>query len=716
MRLLDTLLNKTVQGATVNPKNEAAKEPAGLFLSSFAKACSSTLKLVFGKTVSKNTQNHEALRASITHVDKADFYNKAPIGAESAYGVMDKYAYEAVDKFHTASFSQGTTQDHINQYRKDLPMGTEDLQKFSERNYHLRDFKDVGQWQRKNGQSRKVVTQALQKELNQKRLLASKGSEYGSCAAFSAMWLSDIEHRKTTPEQPEKRMALLKVGAREAAIRQKIYEDDGYHEDFFHDEYSQRVTEVDANSLKFAGLDVVTEKKAGRLDYDNDNFEQLINSIKPGAGARYEIQFGRANSDGKHEGHATALYRLSDGSFLFFDPNVGEFHVPAAKMRAFMPQFISEYYDNFVSRQTIRIVRPNFTIDSQSSLKISADHQPGLAEVYENKLKLSQQSNQQLARLVQQNKIRSYQNPQANTGQITPSQINPSARKNISSSAALKTQAIYQDRSELMQLNKLSDLYGLPHGLITTTDLSKAIQAKYGVEVLNQLKQDFVLTQDLVLWPETFQLIGKALNQFTPLPNKVTNALPTPKAKPSSPAPTIETPSVINTPFVGFRQEIDAISIGLGLKPGLQTTEELANEIAEKYGSNVLLSAKKELNFLNYKYMLLTGDMRDVRRFLERLAKTIPAKPAATPAPQIKSTTEINEVPLRSQSLKQKIQHCETTLGYVPKTSDFLAYLEKEYGTQAARSAKTKFPSFLTRPDIYLISKQINVVLAFLDN
>lgn len=209
-----------------------------------------------------------------------------------------------------------------------------------------------------------------------------------------------------------------------------------------------------------------------------------------------------------------------------------------------MPKFIAEYYDNFVSEQTIRIVRPNFTVDSQSSLKVSADHQPGLAEVYANKFKLSQQSTQQLAGLVQQNKIRSYQNPQANTGQITPSQINPSAKKKISSSAAFKTQTIYQDRSEQMQLNMLSDLYGLPRGLITTTDLSKAIQAKYGVEVLNQLKQDFVLTQDLVLWPETFQLIGKALKQFTPLPNKVTTALPTPKANPIPPAPAVVSPSV----------------------------------------------------------------------------------------------------------------------------------------------------------------------------
>jgi hypothetical protein len=267
-----------------------------------------------------------------------------------------------------------------------------------------------------------------------------------------------------------------------------------------------------------------------------------------------------------------------------------------------------------------------------------------------------------------------------------------------------------------MQLNKLSDLYGLPRGLITTTDLSKAIQAKYGVEVLNQLKQDFVLTQDLVLWPETFQLIGKALKQFTPLPNKVTNALPTPKANPSSPAPAIETPSVINTPFVGFRQEIDAISSGLGLKPGLQTTQDLANAIAAKYGKNVLLSAQKELVFLNYNYMLLSGDLRELKKFFERSLQAAPVKPTATVTPQKKAIPVSNKVPLRSQTLQQQIQYCEKTLGYVPKTADFLAFVEKEYGKQAVRSAKTKFPSFLSRPDSYLISRQINTVLAFLNN
>lgn len=630
MRLLNTLLNKVAQGAIVNQKNDVAKEPSAFFLSSFAKACSSALKLVFGKTVSKNTQNQDAFRESITHVHKADFYNKAPILAESAYGVMNNYAYATVDKFHTASFSQGKTQDHINQYRKDLPIGTEDMEKFSDKNFYVRNFKEIGQWQYKNGQSRKVVTQALQKELNQKRLLASKGSEYGSCAAFSAMWLSDIEHSKTSPEQPEKRMALLKVGAREAAIRQKIYSDDFSHEDFFHVKNSQGQNEAQANILKFAGLDMVTEKKAGRLYYDDYNFERLISSIKPGEGAQYGIVFGQANRDGKHGRHATALYRLSDGSFLFFDPNFGEFHVPAAQMRIFMPQFISEYYANFVSEQTVRIVRPNFTIDAQSSLKVSADHQPGLAEVYENKFKLSQQSSQQLTRLVQQNKIQPYQNPQASITQITPSQINPSAGKNPTSSKPINTKLIYQNQSELTQLDRLSDLYGLRRGLKTTADLGKAIEAQYGSEAFNQLKEDFMLTQDLVLWPESFQEIGQALKQLISLTNHVTAAVSIPKTNPIPTVPSVVPPSITNTPSIpGFRREIDTISVALGLKPGLQTTEELANEIAEKYGGNVLLSAKKELNFLNYKYMLLTGDLRDVRRFLERLAKTIPVDPAA---------------------------------------------------------------------------------------
>ena len=375
-----------------------------------------------------------------------------------------------------------------------------------------------------------------------------------------------------------------------------------------------------------------------------------------------------------------------------------------------MPQFIAEYYDNFVSEQTVRIVRPNFTIDSQSLLKISADHQPGLAEVYANKSKLSQQSNQQLTRLVQQNKIQSYQNPQASITQISRSQINPSAKKSLSSSMPVNTKLIYQDQNERIQLNKLSDLYGLPRGLKTTADLGKAIEANYGSALFNQLKEDFMLTQDLVLWPESFQEIGKALKQLISLTNKATTALPTSKANPIS-------PSVINKPFAsGFSQEIDTISISLGLKSGLQTTQELANEIAAKYGDNVLFSAKKELNFLNYNYMLLSGDLREVKRFFERLVKTIPAKPTATVAPQTKAITAINKVPLRSQNLQQQIQYCEKTLGAVPKTSDFLAYLEKEYGKQVVRSAKTKFSSFLTRPNTYLISRQINTVLAFLNN
>ena len=282
MRLLNTVPITATQSTTINPKNDVAKESPKSFLSSLVQAGRSTLKVFLGKTVAQNTRHQDIFRESITHVHNAKFDNNASISTESAYGVMGNDTYEKVYKFHTASFSQGKAQDHINQYRKDLPMGTEDMEKFSDKNYDLRNFKEIGQRQYKNGQSRKVVTLELQKELNQKRLLASKGSEYGSCAAFSAMWLSDIEHGKTTPEQSERRMDLLTVGAREAAIRQKIYSDDFFYEDFLHVKNNQEQTQAQAKVLKFAGLDMVTEKKSGRLYYDDYNFERLVNAIKPG--------------------------------------------------------------------------------------------------------------------------------------------------------------------------------------------------------------------------------------------------------------------------------------------------------------------------------------------------------------------------------------------------------------------------------------------------
>lgn len=177
----------------------------------------------------------------------------------------------------------------------------------------------------------------------------------GSCLGFSTMWLESLANVDSfNLQQSQARMGELKIlaSAIEAAQRQNKYTEEILKDDTV-DVYYRGVK----STLNFFGLGAMQTIVGGP-----DDFSRLIKSMKPGDKALYV--FSIETEPMGH--HAMAFCCLSDGSFLFFDPNGGEFHIPGRQIKSFIPQFIKLRY-GYSARQELRIIREDLLINDHAT-------------------------------------------------------------------------------------------------------------------------------------------------------------------------------------------------------------------------------------------------------------------------------------------------------------------------------------------------------------
>ena len=177
----------------------------------------------------------------------------------------------------------------------------------------------------------------------------------GSCLGFSTMWLESLANVVSfNLQQSQARMGELKIlaSAIEAAQRQNKYADEILKDDTV-DVYYRGIK----STLNFFGLGAMQTVVGGPED-----FPRLIKNMKPGDKALYVFSIEKEPVG--H--HAMAFCCLSDGSFLFFDANAGEFHIPGRQIKSFIPQFIKWKY-GYSARQELRIIREDVLINDRTT-------------------------------------------------------------------------------------------------------------------------------------------------------------------------------------------------------------------------------------------------------------------------------------------------------------------------------------------------------------
>lgn len=196
---------------------------------------------------------------------------------------------------------------------------------------------------------------AVQYALGRTASPLAPSAKRGSCLGFSTMWLESLANVDSfNLQQSQARMGELKIlaSAIEAAQRQNKYAEEILKDDTV-DVYYRGIK----STLNFFGLGAMQIIVGGPED-----FPRLIKSMKPGDKALYV--FSIETEPVGH--HAMAFCCLSDGSFLFFDANYGEFHIPDKKIKSFIPQFIKSKY-GYSARQELRIIRENVLINDHAT-------------------------------------------------------------------------------------------------------------------------------------------------------------------------------------------------------------------------------------------------------------------------------------------------------------------------------------------------------------
>ena len=194
----------------------------------------------------------------------------------------------------------------------------------------------------------------------------------GSCLGFSIMWLESLtDVVNLGPWQSQTRMNELKIlaSAIEAAQRQNKYKDEVFKDNTQGIYY--RGVKI---TLDFFGLGVTQTVAGGFGDFPN-----LIKHMKPGNKGLYAFATERPAGH-----HATAFCCLNDGSFLFFDPNYGEFHIPGEKIKSFIPQFIELNY-GYSFKQELRLLREDLLVNDNTTQNMQyklVDEQKNLSFIY----------------------------------------------------------------------------------------------------------------------------------------------------------------------------------------------------------------------------------------------------------------------------------------------------------------------------------------------
>ncbi len=119
---------------------------------------------------------------------------------------------------------------------------------------------------------------------------------------------------------------------------------------------NEEISNKSKQILHLTGM-VVTEHFTSGNTKPDAFMASLADKIPPGSCAEYDLDFTKY---GEYAGHATVLFRLNEDTVIFFDPNYGEYPVPARELGKFLSAFVAYYYaDCELPTQSLSLVTPS---------------------------------------------------------------------------------------------------------------------------------------------------------------------------------------------------------------------------------------------------------------------------------------------------------------------------------------------------------------------